>query len=339
MKSKKEHEIHNSLLDFSPSEFEHFVAKVWKNMGWEVDVTSKSRDNGVDILATKSGIHDEKAAIQAKKYAPSNKIGQPSIQQYDTLRRQDSSVDLVVVVTTSEFTSNARDLAKRLNVKLINGTDIVKAALDNIDEEKLSDLILASKDSETQSSIKTSKKENGGQTTNLSSTLSIILERDKLTHIESEIAEIYKDHWKRGSESRYNGTPDSYLVFEFQNGPEDLEVYQVLVGLHSIEFNNKQRWERTAKTAKKYHWEIDSKKRQGPGGKSAIGRSKEEINYLLNLIPDEKFKDEFSPKFEARFTSVVLEKFLDSSLNEVLKLNEVKFGNSTETRTHELNST
>ncbi|MFC6770741.1 restriction endonuclease [Halorubrum pallidum] len=107
-----------------PYEFEHFVADLWERMGWQTEVSSATMDEGVDVIAQKQHPYEQKTLIQAKRYGPNTTVGSPDIQQYASLDQQYSGVDKVVVVTTNEFTDQARDLADRLNVKLINGTDL-----------------------------------------------------------------------------------------------------------------------------------------------------------------------------------------------------------------------
>jgi len=120
-----------TLLDrlqaVDPYEFEHLVADVWEERGWETSVSQASNDQGVDVVAEKSdGLMNQKAVIQAKRYSEGNKIGRPKIQQYHSLKQQDADADAAVVVTTSSFTSTAEDWASEHNVKLIDGRQLVQ---------------------------------------------------------------------------------------------------------------------------------------------------------------------------------------------------------------------
>lgn len=47
----------------TPEEYEHYVAQLFKEMGYETNVTSYSNDYGVDVFAFKG---EEKIAIQVK---------------------------------------------------------------------------------------------------------------------------------------------------------------------------------------------------------------------------------------------------------------------------------
>jgi len=308
MESKRQRQILNSFIALSPVEFEQFVAKVWNNMGWQTELTARSNDGGIDIIAKKSDIHSEKAVIQVKKYQSGNKIGRPDIQQYDTLRRQEPNVDFVVVVTTSNFTKNAKQLAEGLNVKLITGGDIAELADSHLENEYLNQLLDDSPQEISKTSSSGEKKIEAVPQDKISLSG---LSREDLGEYELELVDVYERHWEERTD-RYDGTPPFSLVFEFENEQSHLHIYQFLSGLHSIEFTERKRRDRAAMTAKKYGWEIDSK---GEGGDGP----------LLNLKPNSEINKNFDPLFEARFTKIVIKKFLDSSFEEVSRISKNSF--------------
>jgi hypothetical protein len=112
-----------------PYEFEEFVADLWEARGWNAQVTSDSADRGVDVIATQADPFSEKQVIQAKRYA--NTVSSPEIQQYASLRQQEVDVDAVVVVTTGEFSSQAKSVARDLNVKQVNIDDLYELVTSN----------------------------------------------------------------------------------------------------------------------------------------------------------------------------------------------------------------
>lgn len=132
-----QNELLTQLRQMDEYEFEELVADVWEQRGWETTVTTGSNDRGIDVIAVKSNPFNQKHLIQAKRYSAGQKIGSPDIQQYDSLRRQGSDVDAVVIVTTSSFSSPAKQTANDLNVKLINGTELSRIILDNNPESVL----------------------------------------------------------------------------------------------------------------------------------------------------------------------------------------------------------
>jgi hypothetical protein len=102
-------------------DFEHLVAAVWDAQGWTTEVTTGAGDRGVDVTAVKTDPFEQRQYIQAKRYSAGNKVGSEAIQKYSGLYARNESVDAVVVVTTSEFTSESQAVAANRNVKLIDG--------------------------------------------------------------------------------------------------------------------------------------------------------------------------------------------------------------------------
>ena len=117
-------------------EFEHFVGDLWERMGWSTEVSTQSADKGIDVVATRRSPYEEKALIQAKRYGPTTTVGSPDIQQYASLKHQRHGVDKVLVVTTNGFSGQAEEIAHKLNVKLVDGDDLV-ALIEELEAEDL----------------------------------------------------------------------------------------------------------------------------------------------------------------------------------------------------------
>lgn len=118
--------IISTLRNLPPRHFEGFVADVWQErQGWTTEVMEAGPDKGLDVIG-ESPSGDSKTAVQCKRYAEGNKITSAQIQQYSALRQQWSDVSGVTVVTTSSFTRDAKELADRLDVKCIDGEDLVR---------------------------------------------------------------------------------------------------------------------------------------------------------------------------------------------------------------------
>ncbi len=94
-------------------EFEFYCADLLKDRGFcEVEVTSGSRDFGVDILAEKDGVT---YAIQCKCYT--TPVGVSAVQEvYAGRDYYDCMVG--VVLTNQYFTEPAVDMAKKLQILL-----------------------------------------------------------------------------------------------------------------------------------------------------------------------------------------------------------------------------
>lgn len=118
-------ELRTRMQGIDPYEFEDFVGELWEEEGWDTTVSQGSNDMGVDVIAEKQGTIGQKLAIQAKRYSEGNKVGRPKVQQYHSLKEQDTNADAAVVVTTSSFTDQAQLWAHDHNVKLVDGDDLV----------------------------------------------------------------------------------------------------------------------------------------------------------------------------------------------------------------------
>ncbi|UHQ98251.1 restriction endonuclease (plasmid) [Natrinema zhouii] len=118
-------DLKTELQSMDDYEFEHFVGDLWEEMGWDCEVSTASNDKGIDVRARKTAPYEQKALIQAKRYTKGNKVGSPDIQQYSSLKHQEANVDKVIMVTSSSYSRNAEELAGDLNVKLIDGDDLV----------------------------------------------------------------------------------------------------------------------------------------------------------------------------------------------------------------------
>lgn len=117
-------QILDLLQQMGDYDFEHFVAGLWERQGWEVSVRQQSGDEGVDVDARMVNPVETTAGIQAKRYAEGNPISPGQIREYNSLKQQEG-VDSVVVVTTNRFTSGAHDRAEELNVKCVDGQELV----------------------------------------------------------------------------------------------------------------------------------------------------------------------------------------------------------------------
>lgn len=140
-RSSSEESLKRHLQQMGDYDFEHFVADLWERQGWNTEVEQQSNDAGVDVRAIKSSPFHQKQLIQAKRYSQSTTVGGPDIQQYASLKQQEQAVDSAVIVTTSSFTRPAKKRADDLNVKLVDGDDLV-SLIDEFDAHDIVDSYL-----------------------------------------------------------------------------------------------------------------------------------------------------------------------------------------------------
>lgn len=94
------------------TEFEELIAKLFRKMGYDAEVTKASGDQGVDVIATKNGF---KYGIQAKCY--SGQVGNSAIQEV-VAGKTYYSLNKAIVVTNNFFTKSAIKLAEANGVVL-----------------------------------------------------------------------------------------------------------------------------------------------------------------------------------------------------------------------------
>jgi len=115
--------------DLTAAEFEGFCAEELRRVGWNARVTMQSRDQGVDVVAEKSGV---RIVLQCKLYAQ-RPVGNKAVQEAAAGRAHEQA-SYGIVVTNNRYTSAAEQLASTNGILLLHYRD-----LPNIDD------ILASK--------------------------------------------------------------------------------------------------------------------------------------------------------------------------------------------------
>lgn len=116
----------------TPFDFEKFVAKIMEAYrGGQADTTPLSGDYGVDIEHT---INDKKYLGQVKCYEDGNNVSfEPIAIIHSQIIRQQAAGGFLV--TTSDFTPNARNYAEGLNIELINGKELVDIWVGTLERE------------------------------------------------------------------------------------------------------------------------------------------------------------------------------------------------------------
>ena len=105
-----------------PSKFEEYCGHLYSSMGYEVDVTPKTNDGGYDLILHQN---KEKIIVECKCYALRHSIGRPLIQKI-VGANQVAQADKIIFITTSDFSKEAREYAKTMDVELIDGEELIK---------------------------------------------------------------------------------------------------------------------------------------------------------------------------------------------------------------------
>ena len=99
-------------------DYERFVGKNIKDLGWRIRFTPTTGDQGIDIIALKD---NKTVAIQCKYYQGS--VGNSAIQEaYSGSRFYEA--DTAMVISSGKFTKSARQLASSLNVMCLHHDNI-----------------------------------------------------------------------------------------------------------------------------------------------------------------------------------------------------------------------
>lgn len=122
---KKDKKIYNNYsLDIIDSmtgtEFEIYLINLYKSKGYNVKHIGGSGDYGADLILTKNY---EKIVIQAKNY--SRPVGVKAVQEVISAKEYYKGTR-AIVVTNNIFTNNAKTMAQRCNVTLIDRNSIMK---------------------------------------------------------------------------------------------------------------------------------------------------------------------------------------------------------------------
>jgi large-conductance mechanosensitive channel len=106
--------ISQNFKNMTPFEFEEFIAKLFRKMGYDAHTTTKTGDYGIDVIAKKDG---KKIGIQCKQNKIGNNVGNVVVQS--TLGSMwKIKADKSIIITTSDFTTQAEEQAKEAPIEL-----------------------------------------------------------------------------------------------------------------------------------------------------------------------------------------------------------------------------
>ena len=107
------------VANLSPVAFEAYCAWVLNENGWQANTTKSSGDQGIDVIATKGKF---KAVFQCKKYT--SPVGNKAVQEV-IAGKTFASADLAFVVSNTQYTRSAVELAHKAGVHLIHYSELL----------------------------------------------------------------------------------------------------------------------------------------------------------------------------------------------------------------------
>lgn len=106
------------MRDLEPRKFEELVAEMWKNQGFDVELTPSSRDGGMDVIAVrKESIGTMMTIVECKRYAADNKVGVEIVRAlYGVVEQKRATRG--VIATTSYFTKGVQDFRNDMQFRI-----------------------------------------------------------------------------------------------------------------------------------------------------------------------------------------------------------------------------
>jgi HJR/Mrr/RecB family endonuclease len=102
-----ETDIHRErLLVLTPRQFEELIAEIWAKLGYSVELTARTRDNGRDVIAVRRVEAETRYLIECKRYAPEKKVGVEFVRALYGVKVDDKATK-AFLATTSTFTRGA----------------------------------------------------------------------------------------------------------------------------------------------------------------------------------------------------------------------------------------
>jgi restriction system protein len=129
-----EGELLRRALALSPTEFERLVVRLLERMGYGrfggVEHSGRSGDAGIDGIISQDPLGLDRIYLQAKRYGPDQSVQRPAIQGF-VGALMGAQGDRGVFITTSSFSTGARNEADRVNarIELIDGLRLAELML------------------------------------------------------------------------------------------------------------------------------------------------------------------------------------------------------------------
>jgi len=102
-----------------PKRFEQLVAEMFKQKGYSATVTPLQGDHGIDVVLRAP--NGEKEVVQCKRYQ--GQVGEPIVRDFFGAMMHENAVH-GYIVTTGEFTQQAKDWARGKPIELIDGEQL-----------------------------------------------------------------------------------------------------------------------------------------------------------------------------------------------------------------------
>ena len=124
MNSALSENLLSSIMEQSPTFFEHLVLRLLEAMGYGKGVvTQRTNDGGIDGYISEDKLGLETIHFQAKRLNSENKVGRPAIQSF-VGALDGAGGNKGVFITTSGFTKDALEYKSSKKVAKIDGKQL-----------------------------------------------------------------------------------------------------------------------------------------------------------------------------------------------------------------------
>jgi hypothetical protein len=96
------------LFRLGDRQFEELIAVIFGKMGYEVELTAKTRDRGRDVIAVKRSEVNVRYLIECKRYAEDRKVGVEIVRALYGVKT-DERATKAILATTSTFSAPAKE--------------------------------------------------------------------------------------------------------------------------------------------------------------------------------------------------------------------------------------
>jgi HJR/Mrr/RecB family endonuclease len=121
-KWRSDRELLQWLRGMQPSEFEDYIADLFKKLGYKTEVTGGSHDQGVDVIAKKDNIEHY---IQCKKFITSI-VSVGAVRDFYGATADHLARGKGYFITTNKFTLDAEKFADDKPIELIDGYKLIE---------------------------------------------------------------------------------------------------------------------------------------------------------------------------------------------------------------------
>jgi len=101
------------LYSLEPRQFEELIGELFDGFGFQVEVTSRTRDGGRDVIAIKQEIVEVKYLIECKRYAKDRTVGIMPVQRLHGVTQAEQATKGILVTTAPAFTKPAIEFLKQ----------------------------------------------------------------------------------------------------------------------------------------------------------------------------------------------------------------------------------